>query len=292
MIPDFDMSDEKIIDNRKTIEEIKTCGLPIFIWGYVLTAKEVAQKLKDNGIAVEGWVTDKPGVKKEGVLSKDELIKNYPQYVLVRGFANAFKFTEDEVKAMWQGCQKSYIIADVYDGEHIEAISREYYLENKSLFDEVYDNMADDFSKNSLFAYIQAKVLKRHEPTLPYVEDTQYFFKSSLWKQSSSDVLLDCGAFDGDSIFTFVNLYGDNYKQIIACEPDPLSVEQLKKNMLARNIKNVVPLNVGVGGEKNILHFNSQDDMSSGFSNEGELTITVDTIDNIERLTGGGDYYN
>ena len=281
------MSDEKIIDNRKTIEAIKTCGLPVFIWGYVLTAKVVAETLKRAGITVAGCVTDKAGVQKDGVLSKDELIKNYPQYVLIRGFESLTWVSDEKIKSLWSGCKEVYTVPNPYDDIFCEVITKEYYLENKVLFDEVYDNLADDLSKKSLFAYIQAKVLQQQYPLLPVMISPQYFFKPSLWQQSSSDVLLDCGAFDGDSIFTFVNLYGDNYKQIVACEPAPSTFEKLQKNLQVHNIKNVVVLNFGVGEEKDTLRFNDESNVTSNFSDAGNLEVPVDTIDNIERLTGG-----
>jgi len=101
--------------------------------------------------------------------------------------------------------------------------------------------------------------------------------------------MFDWGAFDGDSVFAFVAFRGDyGYGKIIACEPDPSTFEKLKENLRTRNVKNVVALNVGLGEEKTSLKFNAQTAVTSGFSSTGNLEIPVDTIDNIERLTGGG----
>ena len=196
--------------------------------------------------------------------------------------------SDDEIRAEWQGCQNVYTMADCYDGIYTEEISREFYWEHKAEFDEVYDHLADDHSKKSLAAYLKAKVLKTQTPILSLIVSPQYFFQSSPWKYSDDDILIDCGAFDGDSIRDFLSLRGDGYGKIIGCEPDPSNFEKMKENLRQRGVKNFMPLNVGIGGEKGVLKFNSVGDVSSIFSEDGNLEIPIDTIDNIVNFNGGG----
>ena len=290
MIPEFDMSDEKIRDSEKIIAEIKRYNLPVFIWGYKLTAQVLTKLLGNYDVKVASWVTERTDINQEGVISKDELTKNYPSYILLGGYIDAFRYSEPEIKSTWKGCQKFYVLSDCYDRSYIESIedlSREFYLKNKKNFDEVYDNLADDFSKKSFYAYVQAKVLKNNRSLIPYVISPQYFFTPSLWKKDDSDVMLDCGAFDGDSILDFVAFSGGKYKRIIACEPDIVNLEKLRENMRVRDIKNVVALNVGLSDKKGSLYLTSRENAFSQFTSAGDIEVPIDTIDHIENDTGG-----
>lgn len=296
MIPEFDMSDEKIIDTNKIAAELRQTDLPIFIWGYAITAEVTREKLNSLGVKVSGFVTDRPGVKKmlgvgdgniHSVIQKEMLIENYPAYVLVRGFADAFNISDEEICAAWRGCQKVYGVVDAFDEIATEKMSREFYLEHKADFDEVYDNLADNFSRESLRAYLMVKIL--HEPSaiVPYVVSPQYFFTPTIWKTSDTDVLLDGGAFDGDSAMDFVNFSGGKYGGIIACEPDPANFKALQEN-LARGIKNFVALNVGLGEKTGTLKFNTNLGMSGNFSSSGTIEVPIETIDNISAKSVGG----
>ena len=292
MIPEFDMSDDKIFDDTKVAADIRQSGLPLFIWGCALTAQVVNARLQKMGVNVNGFVTDKPELAMNGAISKETLLQNYSSYSLVRGFEDLTYKSDEEIKSLWRGCQKVYTIPNCYDDVAVEEISREFYLANKAAFDEVYDNLADELSKKSLAAYIQAKILNTQTPLLSVAVSPQYFFKPSIWKYNDSDVLLDCGAFDGDSILDFVALRGNSYDKVIGCEPDPANFTKMKDNLKTHGVKNFVALNVGLGSEKGKIKFKSNGDASSAFSDSGNLEIVIDTIDNItNNMRGWGIYH-
>ena len=78
MIPAFDMSDDKIHYGEKTAEAIKRAGLPLYIWGYDITAITLRQKLEMYGVQVAGFVTDRSDIVMDGVVSHDDFIKANP----------------------------------------------------------------------------------------------------------------------------------------------------------------------------------------------------------------------
>ena len=289
MIPDFDMSNEKIFSLEKFAEEINSDNLPVFIFGCASLAERVDKILREIGVNINGWVTDNPKMQKSTVLFKDELIKNYPRYSLVKGFDRLGYVSDEEIKALWSGCEKVYNIPNLTDSFYPESkITREFYLENKAAFNTVYDNLADELSKKSLAAFIKARMLKRNEVLAPVAVRPQYFFTPPLWNKNPNEVMIDCGAFDGDSIFDFIQFNGGKYKQVIACEPDPTNLAKLQENICARDVKNILVLNLGVGDKKATLKFDSQANAGSVISDAGNITISVDTIDSVETAVGGG----
>ena len=96
-------------------------------------------------------------------------------------------------------------------------------------------------------------------------------------------VYFDCGAFDGDTIKSFIDCSNNKYKKIFGVEADPANFEKLKNFVKKNNYSNVEIFNCGVWNEKGVLSFNSNNDMSSAvsFDGSGETSIAVDTIDNI-----------
>lgn len=102
-----------------------------------------------------------------------------------------------------------------------------------------------------------------------------------VWGGRKPDVLVDCGAFTGDSILDFVDRWGDGYSEIIACEPDPINYEKLLQTIKEHGIKNVTTVPMGMYSSQTTLRFHASGEMSAGFDMNGEMELQVDTIDNI-----------
>lgn len=65
--------------------------------------------------------------------------------------------------------------------------------------------------------------LPAHSP----VEET--YFPSNLFDFVPDEVLVDCGAFDGDSIRAFLQRVGDSFKAAVGLEPDPVTRTRFEK---------------------------------------------------------------
>ena len=174
-------------------------------------------------------------------------------------------------------------ISDVYEPDFAEEMNATYYEENRQRFETVRSMLKDDLSRKIFDAFITAKTRHRNKELLPFVIPKQYFFEEHPWNYSDEDILVDCGAFDGDSIRDFIGLRGNKYKEIIAFEPDEKNYEKLKKWIDSSGIQNVLPIQAGVYKEKNVLTFNSSGDMESFFSEDGDIKIPVESIDDVCR---------
>lgn len=54
------------------------------------------------------------------------------------------------------------------------------------------------------------------------------YFPSDVFKLSASEVFIDCGAYDGDTIAEFRRATGDRFQKVVAFEPDPKNLAALK----------------------------------------------------------------
>ena len=258
-------------------------GLPIFIWGNGEVGKLVQSKLEQIGIKVNGFISGIKVEEKGEVLNKETLLLKYNKYIVVRGWLGAFYLSDEEIKAQWLGCEDVITISNIYEPMFVEELSKEYYLREKVKFDNVRKTLGDNMSISSFDAFIESKVEYTNLPLLPFVIPTQYFFKDSPWQYKDNEVLVDCGAFNGDSICDFIKLCGEKYSKIIAFEPDSNNFYQLNKWIKETDLKNIITINTGVYEKKMELSFSVSGDMETKVIDKGDVKIQVDSIDNICR---------
>jgi FkbM family methyltransferase len=118
----------------------------------------------------------------------------------------------------------NYGFSQVYDNQKI---MREKILEKESEWRMLAENMTDQFSKDSMNAYVDAYLKISAKPIIDFLTPADYecfnpFSNKFSFIPSDSEVFVDVGAYDGDSILRFINATPTgSYKKIYAFEPNP-----------------------------------------------------------------------
>lgn len=145
----------------------------------------------------------------------------------------------------------------------------------------VYNLLSDDKSKlvfENLINFRLSANFNYLEKITDNYED-QYFDKD-LISFDTNDVYVDCGAYIGDTINQYMKHNGGTYGEIIAIEADSSNYNRLKQN--TNSINNCTCVNKGVWNTTGTLYFNSSGSAASNcVSDEGSITIDVDTIDSV-----------
>jgi FkbM family methyltransferase len=111
--------------------------------------------------------------------------------------------------------------------------------------------------------------------------DLQYF-QNDIAKAGKREYLVDCGAYDGDTIRDFVDWTGRKFAKITAFEPDPNNFSKLREYVSKDLPEHDVQLiNKGASDKDDILHFSCRANISSVICEEGDTEIEVTTIDHI-----------
>jgi FkbM family methyltransferase len=63
---------------------------------------------------------------------------------------------------------------------------------------------------------------------LPPRPSENSYFPADIFSISPSDAIVDCGAFDGDTVKQVIDRVGDNFAAVHAIEADPMSLEKLR----------------------------------------------------------------
>ena len=120
-------------------------------------------------------------------------------------------------------------------------------------------------------------------PQTEEMRETEYFPRD-LYRYSPDEVLVDCGAFDGDSVRRFLRTRGDAFRRVHACEPDPANRARLEQWRLdlppaTRGKIRVEPFAVGAARGK--ARFAATGTASSGVQSSGSFEVDIATIDEL-----------
>lgn len=110
-----------------------------------------------------------------------------------------------------------------------------------------------------------------------YLSQCDHNYEEIL-KYESTDVILDIGAYNGCSSL----VASKKVTQVISLEPNPIVYNEMINKINNLQIKNIIPINIGVFNYKGLLNFRVNGYGSKILSNNlNEILIEVDTIDNI-----------
>lgn len=91
-----------------------------------------------------------------------------------------------------------------------------------------------------------------------------------------TEIFVDCGAYDGDTIESFRQATRDRFGRLVAFEPDPVNLELLRKAAATDNRIEIQPYAVGARREK--LRFTVAG-TGSHVSQQGDCEVDVITLD-------------
>ena len=157
-------------------------------------------------------------------------------------------------------------------------------LKQKSyIFLWLYKRMEDYISKRTLYAIMLNWAILDINELAVIKSSFDDYYEPDIFMNNKNDVFVDLGAFIGDSIFSYINNYGENYKKIYAYEVSKKNFKTLQSNMNSENFSNIILKNKAVGKENGYMFIEEHEDSSSiKINNVGDENneVEVVTIDN------------
>src|SRR5260370_36050873 len=87
------------------------------------------------------------------------------------------------------------------------------------------------------------------------------YFATGLFRLSSDEVLVDCGAFDGDSMQSFLEKVDGRFRHIYLFEPDPANLRSLAARIAVvppELAAKITTLPYGVGDHTGTVRFSAE----------------------------------
>lgn len=265
---------------RKDLELLKSSTIPNIIYGAGSYASDLYKFLLDNGIKLELTCVNKEYIIADQkffdleVRSIDEIDALYHNYNLIIAYSD---YKSAKVKAEKNTNVNKIIFID--SPNCIEFFDYKFVLDNLNILEDLYNKLGDELSKDTLVAFINAKLTGNPDDLSNLIQLPHYF--NDILQYTKDDVFVDCGAYTGDTILGFSNKTGNGYRKIYALEPDEDNYKVLLETVKQYDIHSVETIKKGCWSKKATLNFTSNGILSNINESVSNLSIEVDKLDNL-----------
>lgn len=264
-------------------DRIKAEDKPVAVYGAGQVAEVVGNYLAAHGIAVSAYAVDHNYFQEGSTFNGAPVINyadNREKYAFVLGAGNNKNKVRRFIDEPIGGGQK-YVLLDPYGP--VEPLDYEYVKERADEFEQTYNLLFDDLSRKTMIAYVNMKVSGDIRHLFPIVQHHKTMYFNELTAIEGKHIMVDCGAFDGDSIKLFVAWNKGEYDAIYALEPDDEKFNELKQYVETEGLHDVELIKKGVWNEDAVLKFKIDDDTGYGGSidQRGTVQVPVTAIDNV-----------
>ncbi len=154
-------------------------------------------------------------------------------------------------------------------------------FQEKENIKKVFSLWADEQSRQEYLAQLRWRMLLDFD-NLPNPIAQEQYFLSDFFNLLPTDVYVDCGAYNGDTIRAFLRHQDSFAGKIVAFEPDPKNFEKLQRyvsNLPGTIKEKITILPLATGKQKTKLRFASTGNSSSSVTDSGTLEIDCISLD-------------
>lgn len=268
------------LDIKETVncwDYLKQTGLPVFIYGMGDGALKIMRVFEKYGIPLAGFFASDEFVRGhsfEGHLvhKLSEIEEAAGEFVIVLAFAAGYESLYSRITEI---SKRHILLAPDVPVAGDGLFTYEYYLENKESFEQVYEMLADEKSRqvyeNVLNFKISGKINYLDECTTPKEE-----VYSELVKIKPDSVYIDLGAYNGDTVLDYAEAAG-SYRHIYAFEPNVKNFRKLEKNTAV--LDDLTAFNAGAWNYSGSIKFTKNEGRMSHASASGEIETPCLAVD-------------
>ncbi len=286
----------KIVDEilSKT-EEITGCMIPnsvfkqleanrFVIWGTGKAGRYAVEQCGRKGLFPIGVCDSFPHKKGDFLMgvplySGKEILHKYPGCTVLvscdRRYGISKQLDEEGV---------SYIVwdsTDLFTGNFTYGIeARNELAKNKDAVQNVYEALSDRKSKKIYRNKLEYMITLEPELLSGFFEDKIYFGNDVI-PSVNCDAVLDCGAYTGDTLDSFIKNEACVCQHYYAFEPDVDNNRKLQEYVKSNRLKNVEIRNLAVWSDKVTLQFRNDSMPSSRIVQSDGIEIQASRIDDM-----------
>lgn len=235
---------------------LKTAGKPIVLYGTGDGADKVAARLAAEEVNVAGVFASDEFVRGQQfyghtVRKYSELVSMDTPVIVLICFASELPEQLERFYRLAQIHETYAPHVPVFAGDGITDFA--WLAEHESELQDVYDRLADDFSRNVFAAVLNYRISGKLKYLQDCTTDRAQDLKT-IFAFGSAETYVDAGAFSGDTIEEFLQLIEHkNYKRIFAIEPDPKNYKKLTTYVKDNQLANITCVQAGVWNDCGVL---------------------------------------
>lgn len=271
---------ENIFNNLTSVwTRLKTDNKPVVLYGMGDGADKVLNAFEHFGITASAVMASDDFVRGQSfhgfkVKKLSEVEAEYGDFNIALCFASQLTDVINTIKSVAEKHTTLVPSVPVF-GDNL--FDDNFITENKDDIEKAYNLLADKLSKkvyeNVLKFYYTGELSLLDEITT----DKDEAFNNIL-RLGDSEVYVDLGAYNGDTIDEFLHYCGGNYRKIIAFEPNSKNFAKLQSH--CENLKNIDLWQLGAYNRNTVLTFNNKAGRNSAIAENGTETrvACVDSI--------------
>lgn len=143
--------------------------------------------------------------------------------------------------------------------------------------------LSDELSKRELASQIAWRYWLQFETLPPALDASHTYFPFDLLNPTDDEVFVDAGSFDGQTIQSFLSHWGNQFRHIIALEPDPANRHLLQDTIERLGVAGrttVMPF--AVSDKNGTVPFTSTGSVSSHIGERGGVSAECRKLDDVE----------
>lgn len=279
----------KLIDKKTETDLLKLCKKhsgEIIIIPAGLQAIKLSEYLKSHNIDICFFVDNSP--KKQGkifndieVLSFEKLQEVYSDKLILVATNEWFEKSISEQLISNKITFFTPVMEDflLFSKKEID-FAKDLINQKIEKYQLVYNMLEDDLSKKTFINKLNFLISYDTKYTKKIKRAPQYqYFEPEIYKVSTNDYFVDCGAYDGDTLNQLLKNTGNEIMQYYGFEPDDKNYEKLIQN--THNKKNMTIFKKGISNINSTLKFNSLNNAISQIDENGNVEIDVVSLDEI-----------
>lgn len=281
---DFSINPKKRDMNDMMLKLVRETGHPIYIYGTGGGAKKAYEFFKTNGTEIVAF-SDRPeffnmGDRLEGkpIIDVKELLVSEEEIVL------CVASMDTKLYKYINKCKHIFFCSYFVRNNHYE-MTADWVSKNEEAINKVYNCLGDDLSKKTFLSYIDARAncIESDMINLPisFCLSQQYFNDLYPKDRFGEHVLVDCGAYTGDTAASFIDFIDDGKTvKVCAFEADMKNYDSLTKE--SKTHKGIIPYPFAVGDREQVLYIEGDGQSFSKLVDyETEHSITVKKLDDV-----------
>ena len=269
-----------IKEKISTWDKLKAETRPIFIYGMGDGALKIMSVFREKGIVLSGIFASDDFVRGhsfEGyrVHKLSEIEEMVDDFVVVLAFAAGYQEIVDKIHSIAE--KHTLLVPDVpVTGGGL--FTYEYCLENAGKLQQVYDSLADDYSRrvyaNIINFKISGDIKYLTSVTTPKAEIYKDIIKPHL-----NETYVDLVAYNGDTIREMLEFTRGKYASIYALEPDRKNFKKLAK--FVDSMPHVFAYNAAAWCIDTELPFAAKAGRQSAVTASSDTMVTARSVDSI-----------
>ena len=258
----------------------------MYIYGAGQDARDVIHQCENADVRVLGVLDDNPeraGEEFEGhkIQSTDSAGNPGPSTPFVitthRVTPAAERLVKAGITSFFPAWALQILSPDRFQPHMYYADWAEDLVANKDKYIALWELFSDAESRRVYRAFMEFKV--RFDPLVlaDIVDVPGEYFPEGVLELTDHEILIDGGAWTGDTINVFKEKTGDTFRKVYAFEPSAGTFEKLTENF--SDDDRVVPVNKGLYEISTVLKFDDLGSSASRFGDKGTFEVPVTSID-------------